>query len=46
MNRKRRLGTGQQRKCVSPEKKELYIRKLSDMVNCRTVYTVDGKYRA
>lgn len=46
MNRKRRLGTGQQRKCVSPEKKELYIRKLSDKVNCRTVYTVDGKYRA
>lgn len=46
MNRKRQLGTQQQRKTVSPEKKELYIRKLSDMVNCRTVYTVDGKYRA
>ena len=46
MNRKRRLGTQQQRKTVSPEKNALYIRKLSDMVNCRTVYTVDGKYRA
>ena len=46
MNRKRQLGTQQQRKTVSPEKKELYIRKLSDMVNCRTVYTPDGQYRA
>ena len=29
MNRKRRLGTQQQRKTVSPEKNALYIRKLS-----------------
>lgn len=46
MNRKRWLGTQQQRKTVSPEKNALYIRKLSDMVNCRTVYTVDGKNRS
>ena len=46
MNRKRQLGTQQQRKGVSPEKKDLYILKLSDMVNCRTVYTPDGQYRA
>lgn len=47
MNRKKRtLGQEPQRKNVDPETNKVYVQKLSDMVNCRTVFTPEGTYQA
>lgn len=46
MNRKKRtLGQEPQRKNVDPETNKVYVQKLSDMVNCRTVFTPEGTYQ-
>ena len=44
--KKRRLLPITERKRVSAEKRDEYIKILSDMVNCRTVYTRDGQNAA
>ena len=40
------IKTASERKCVSPEENRVYVDKLSQMINCKTVWTTDGENRA
>lgn len=45
MDKKRKLGNESDRKNVSPEKRKEYVRKLSEMISCRTVFHADGRFQ-
>lgn len=45
MGKARKLGAESDRKNVSPEKRKIYVKKLSQLINCRTVFHPDGRFR-
>ncbi|MDE7250414.1 MAG: hypothetical protein K2N82_11165, partial [Lachnospiraceae bacterium] len=45
MEKKRKLGAESDRKNVSPEKRKAYVKKLSQMIGCRTVFYSDGRFQ-
>lgn len=45
MEKKRKLGAESDRKNVSPEKRIAYVKKLSQMISCRTVFHSDGRFQ-